>query len=110
MEERTMEEQEKKWAIPRGHAATVAKNKYREKKYDRAELSLPRGMKAAIKEAAKEQGMTFNGYVVEAVKEKYMNDTGKELYWKENEEDAPQTLEDQKEVAREMATAAEKIY
>lgn len=82
------------------------KNKYREKKYDRAELSLPRGMKTAIKEAAKEQGLTFNGYVVEAVKEKYMNDTGKELYWKENEEDAPQTLEDQKEVAREMATAA----
>ena len=94
-----MEEPEKKWAIPRGHAATVAKNKYREKKYDRAELSLPRGMKATIKEAAKEQGLTFNGYVVEAVKEKYMNDTGKELYWKENEED-------QKEVAREMATAA----
>ena len=94
-----MEEQEKKWAIPRGHAATVAKNKYREKKYDRAELSLPRGMKATIKEAAKEQGLTFNGYVVEAVKEKYMNDTGKELCWKENKEDTPQTLEDQKETA-----------
>lgn len=101
-----MEEPEKKWAIPRGHAATVAKNKYREKKYDRAELSLPRGMKAAIKEAAKEQGLTFNGYVVEAMKEKYMNDTGKKLCWKENEEDTPQTPEDQKEAVREAATAA----
>lgn len=76
-----MEEIEKKWAIPRGPAATAAKNKYREKKYDRAELSLPRGMKAAIKEAAKGQGLTFNGYVVEAVKEKYMNDTGGKLEW-----------------------------
>ena len=65
-----MEEQEKKWAIPRGHAATVAKNKYREKKYDRAELSLPRGMKTAIKEA---------------VKEKYMNDTGKKLKWEDEQ-------------------------
>lgn len=85
MEVRRLEEIEKKWAIPRGHAATVAKNKYREKKYDRAELSLPRGMKAAIKEAAKEQGLTFNGYVVEAVKEKYMNGTGKKLKWEDKQ-------------------------
>lgn len=70
-----------KYATPRGEAATIAKNKYRDKNYDRMELAVPKGMKARIKEIAKEEGMSSNAYIVEAVKEKYQRDTGEELKW-----------------------------
>lgn len=61
-----------KKTIPRGPAATAAKNKYRDSNYDRMELAVPKGMKARIKEIAKQQGYSSqNNYVVEAVKEKY---------------------------------------
>ena len=72
----------KKWATPRGEAATAAKNKYRDNNYDRMELAVPRGMKARITDIAKEQGyQSKNSYVVDAIKEKYMRDTGEELTW-----------------------------
>lgn len=72
----------KKNTIPRGPAATAAKNKYRDNNYDRMELALPKGMKACIKEIAKQQGYSSqNSYVMEAVKEKYQRDTGEELTW-----------------------------
>lgn len=74
--------EEKKWATPRGAAATAAKNKYRNNNYDRAELAVPKGMKARVKEIAKQQGYTsFNDYVVAAIKEKVQRDTGEELTW-----------------------------
>lgn len=58
-----------KKTIPRGPAATAAKNKYRDSNYDRMELAVPKGMKARIKEIAKQQGYSSqNNYVVEAVK------------------------------------------
>ena len=77
--------EEKKWETPRGPAATVAKNKYRDKNYDRMELAVPKGMKARIKEVAAEQGYSSqNNYVVEAVKEKYQRDTGEELKWQKD--------------------------
>ena len=47
---------EKKWEIPRGPAATAAKNKYRDKNYDRMELAVPKGMKARVEEIYKELG------------------------------------------------------
>lgn len=77
-----MEKQQNKGAIPRGKAATTAKNKYRDKNYDRAELALPKGMKARVKEIAEGRGKTINGYIVEAIKEKYLHDTGEELTWR----------------------------
>ena len=67
--------------IPRGPAATAAKNKYRDNNYDRMELAVPKGMKARIREAAKEQGYSSNNYVIEAIKEKYQRDSGEELTW-----------------------------
>lgn len=74
--------EEKRWATPRGEAATAAKNKYRDNNYDRMELAVPKGMKARITEIAVEQGYSSkNNYVVEAVKEKYQRDTGEELIW-----------------------------
>ena len=38
-------------------------------------------MKARVKEIAAEQGQTFNGYITEAIKEKYLHDNGEELTW-----------------------------
>lgn len=69
------------YQIPRGPAATIAKNKYRDKNYDRAELALPKGMKAAVKMIADQQNVSFNEYVCSAIKDKALKDTGKELTW-----------------------------
>lgn len=79
------QESNKQYQIPRGPAATVAKNKYRDKNYDRAELALPKGMKAAVKKIADQQGQSFNEYVTIAIKEKAERDTGEELAWKKEE-------------------------
>lgn len=76
-------EDKKKWTVPRGPAATKAKNEYTRKHYDRAEMILPKGMKVRLEEAAKEQGMSRNEYIITAVNEKYIRDTGKELMQKE---------------------------
>lgn len=71
---------EKKYTVPRGESATKAKNKYRDKNYDRMELAVPKGMKDFIKQAAKDQGYSSqNSYVVDAIKEKYSRDTGNEI-------------------------------
>ena len=77
------EMEKKKWATPRGAAATAAKNKYRDKNYDRMELSVPKGMKKRIDEICRQQGVSKNSYVVEAVKEKYLRDTGMDLTWEQ---------------------------
>ena len=79
--EKTTEQQGKKQNIPRGPAATAAKNKYRDSNYDRAELAMPKGMKTAVKEIAAQHGQSFNEYVCEAVREKAKKDTGEELRW-----------------------------
>lgn len=80
-DKKTAEQQEKKSTIPRGPAATAAKNKYRDNNYDRAELAMPKGMKTAVREIAKQQGKSFNEYVCEAIKKKVQQDTGEELAW-----------------------------
>ena len=52
------------------------------------ELAVPKGMKQALRAAAAQAGYTsFNSYIVDAVKEKFLRDTGKEMTWeKETEE------------------------
>ena len=79
------ENEVKKYPTPRGPAATRAKNKHRNANYDRGELALPKGMKAKVQEAAKAAGMSFNGYVDTAIKEKYLHDTGEEMQWEKQE-------------------------
>ena len=70
---------EKKWEIPRGPAATAAKNKYRDKNYDRMELAVPKGMTARVEEIYKELGYASkNAFIVDAIKEKYEHTTGKQ--------------------------------
>lgn len=60
-----------KWPVPRGIAATKAKNKYRNNNYDRIELAVPKGMKEKINMAAKNRGISKTAYIVEAVNEKF---------------------------------------
>lgn len=73
--------EKKKWNVPRGAAANKAKQKYKGANYDRGELALPKGMKAKVQAAAKEKGQSFNGYVEQAIKERYLRDTGEEMTW-----------------------------
>lgn len=75
-QEQAAKEEKKKWTVPRGPAATKAKNEYTRKHYDRAEMILPKGVKAKIEAAAKKQGMSRNEYILAAVKEAYLRDTG----------------------------------
>lgn len=52
-------------------AATRAKNKYRNKTYDRMELILPKGMKEEIVELVRQgKANSNNAYVLSAVREK----------------------------------------
>ena len=72
---------EEKKADTRNHgaapAATRAKNKYRDKNYDRMELALPKGMKAEIVEQVRQgKADSNNAYVVAAVKEKMERENG----------------------------------
>lgn len=83
-----MTEEKKTYPIPRGAAATKAKNKHRNANYDRAELALPKGMKAVITQEAKAAGLSFNGYIEAAVKEKYRQDHGTEMTWGKAEEES----------------------
>lgn len=73
------------YQTPRGHAATAAKNKYRDKNYDRAELVLPKGMKTAVREIAGQQGQSFNEYVCTAVMEKMERDSGEKPTWEKRQ-------------------------
>ncbi len=50
-----------------GKASTRAKNKYKAKAYDRIELVVPKGQKAAIQAAADQAGESINAYVGKAV-------------------------------------------
>lgn len=66
-----MAEEKKEYATPRGTAATKAKNKYRDNNYDRMEVTVPKGMKAAVEERVKEgAARSKNDYVVKALQEK----------------------------------------
>lgn len=79
--------EKKERVIPRGPAATAAKNKYRDNNYDRTELALPKGMKTDIKSLVNNGTAvekSLNAYITEAIKEKYKRDTGEE--WKCGEE------------------------
>ena len=54
----------------RKQSATMAKNRYRDKKYDRIEICVPKGMKETIGAAAEMSGQTRNNYILSAVIEK----------------------------------------
>lgn len=60
-----------------GNAATKAKRTYRDKTYDRMELSLPKGLKDEIVDRVKSGKANSNtAYVVEAIREKMDREQG----------------------------------
>ena len=54
-------------------------NKYISKAYDRINLTVKKGGKNAIQEAASDKGESINGYIKSALKAAYVADTGKEI-------------------------------
>lgn len=49
------------------------------KLYDRVQLVFKKGSKDIIKDHAEMQGKSLNGFIKEAITEKYTKDTGKEI-------------------------------
>ena len=63
--------------IPRGPAATAAKNKYRDKNYDRIELAIPKGMKQTIRDHIENTGdRSVNAFATRAFLETMSRDNG----------------------------------
>ena len=59
-----------------GKTSTASKQKYNEKAYDRINLTVKKGMKQSLQEAAKESGESINGYIKTAIQSRYKADTG----------------------------------
>ena len=57
-----------------GKASTRAKNKYRDKTYDRVEITLPKGRKAELQAHAAQRGESVNGFINRAIDEAIMRD------------------------------------
>lgn len=75
-----MNDEKQKFPTPRGQSATNAKRKYNEKKYERFELSLPKGMKEKIDEAAKAAGYdSKRSFLLAMITEKYEQVMGKPM-------------------------------
>ena len=53
-----------------GKASSKAQNKWIEKKYDRINLTVPKGDKEKIAQAAAAAGQSVNAFINEAIKEK----------------------------------------
>ena len=47
---------------------TTYKNKFNESKYDRINLSVPKGFKEVIKGLASDKGLSVNGYLVDLIR------------------------------------------
>lgn len=62
-----------------GKTSTESKRKYNEKAYDRINLTVKKGTKQALQEAAKDKGESINGYIKNAVQARYEADTGEKI-------------------------------
>lgn len=60
-------------------AGQKAVNKYIAKAYDRINLTIPKGKKEQLQIVAENQGKSLNGYIKEAVADKYKSDTGENI-------------------------------
>lgn len=65
--------------MPASKAQQKAVNKYMSANYDRINLTVKKGTKQALQEAAKDKGESINGYIKNAVQARYEADTGKEI-------------------------------
>ena len=62
--------------MPASKANQRAVHKYVKNNYDRLDVTLPKGKKDVIKEAAEKQGISVNGFINAAVDEKLKRDEG----------------------------------
>lgn len=66
--------------MPLSEARMRANAKYNAKAYDRIEIKVPKGRKAAIQDLADEAGQSLNGYLVQAVNERVEREKGVKDY------------------------------
>ena len=59
-----------------GNAATAAKNKYRDKTYDRIDVVLPKGRKTLIQSHADQMGESVNAFINRAIDATMKKDRG----------------------------------
>lgn len=52
-----------------GTSATRAKQKYRDKAYDRIEIFVPKGQKEILKETAAKKGLSLSAWINRIIKE-----------------------------------------
>ena len=64
--------------MPVSKAQQQAVYKYKKKVYDRAELLLPKGYKAVVRDHAEQYGESFNAFVARAIAETIQRDKQKE--------------------------------
>ncbi len=62
-----------------GKASTRAKNKYRDKTYDRVEVTLPKGRKAEFSNHAIQRGESLNAFIGRAMVETMERDTSQKF-------------------------------
>lgn len=58
---------------------TEYKNKWQSENCDRINLTVKKGSKTALQEAAASKGESINGYIKNALKAQYKADTGKDI-------------------------------
>ena len=58
---------------------TEYKNKWQSENCDRINLTIKKGTKQALQEAAKDKGESINGYIKNAVQARYEADTGEKI-------------------------------
>ncbi len=59
--------------------STDYKRAFNARNYDRIEITVKKGAKQSLQEAAKDKGESINGYIKNAVQIRYKADTGKEI-------------------------------
>ncbi|MGN0680150.1 MAG: hypothetical protein ACI4JS_10845 [Oscillospiraceae bacterium] len=62
-----------------GMKSTATKNKWNAENYERISLSVKKGSKKPLQEAAKECGESINGYIKNAIQSRYKADTGEDI-------------------------------
>ena len=59
--------------------SAAVKNRYAAKAYDRINLTVKKGAKSMLQEAAAAKGESINGYLKNALRTQYKRDTGEEI-------------------------------
>lgn len=58
---------------------TEYKNQWASENYQRISLTVKKGVKDVLQQAASEKGESLNGYIKQAIKERYYRETNEEI-------------------------------